>query len=96
MSSRVQIYTVGETDVVLIAYRCFRNRSKAASDFLQNTLFGIAPVFIDVGIGATYLTNVYGVAVGIVLLVTSACYMAVSLITRPVEIGCRTEVLAFI
>ena len=69
-----------------------RNRASSASDFLQNSLFEIAPVFLNVGIGAVYIASVYGFTVGAVLLGTGACYLVASLITRPTQIAYRTKV----
>ena len=76
-----------------LLHRSFpRSRASVASVFLRTCLFDTAPEIVNVSVAAVYLSTVYGLVVGAVVLGTGACYAMVMLKTRPMQAAYRTKV----
>ena len=65
-------------------------RADSASNFLDYALFGVAPVFIDLFIGVSYIQFTYGWTVTLALGCTAAGYLGTTWLTRADQIKYRS------
>lgn len=65
-------------------------RSLAASRFLSFAVFDLGPTLVDVAIGISYLTAMYGTAVSVILSATAVAFFAAASTTRARQAQLRT------